>query len=109
MEQVTWKTTEVLSGRLSHLLVCLEDVLGGDRAHGCAQRLNHSICHLCAHGGGVGVQNTEVALVALHHQLQRAPLGVHAVDVVLHSTYASCLHLHTQIRYSQLYIARLHT
>ncbi len=68
-------------GSLSHLLVCFEDVLCGDRAYSCAQRLHHSICHFHAHAGGIGVQDTEVALVTLHHQLQRAPLGVHAANI----------------------------
>lgn len=99
MVLVAWQTTKALKwyvkhctayynsckvkqlGPLSHLLVCLEDVLSGDRAHSCAQRLDHSICHLCAHTGGIGVQDAEVALVTLDHQLQRAPLGVHAADV----------------------------
>lgn len=62
----------------SHLLVCFEDVLSGDRADSGAQRLDHSVCHFCAHAGGVGVQDAEVALVTLHHQLQRAPLREHA-------------------------------
>lgn len=66
---------------LSHLLVCLEDVLCSNRADSRAQRLDHSICHLSTHSGGIGVENTEVALVTLHHQLQWAPLGVHAADV----------------------------
>lgn len=65
----------------SHLLVCLEDVVGGNRADSCAQRLDHSVCHFCAHTGGIGVQDTEVSLVTLHHQLQRAPLTVHTADV----------------------------
>lgn len=90
MGQVAWRTTKSPKcrgceveqcGPLSHLLVCLEDVLCGDRAHSCAQRFDHSICHLRAHSGGIGVQDTQVALVTLHHQLQRAPLGVHAADV----------------------------
>lgn len=84
-----------LYGPLSHLLVCLEDVLSGDGAYSCAQRLDHSICYLCAHTGGIGMQDTEVALVTLHHQLQRAPLGVHAADVyctLLTPPASTCTH-----------------
>lgn len=66
-----------VSVTISYLFVCFEDVLRGDGAYSRAQRFDHSICHLRAHSGRIGVQNTEVALVTLHHQLQRAPLGVH--------------------------------
>lgn len=65
----------------SHLLVCLEDVLSGNRADSCAQRLDDSVRHFGAYTGGVGVQDAEVALITLHHQLQRAPLREHAADV----------------------------
>lgn len=65
----------------SHLLVCLEDVLRGDGADSGAQGLDDRVRHFCAYAGGVGVQDAEVALIALHHQLQRAPLGEHAAGV----------------------------
>lgn len=108
MEPAPWQTPKLLNFEtvqhrrrtLSHLLICLEDVLCGNRAHSCAQRFDHSICHLCPHAGGVGVQNTEVALVTLHHQLQGAPLGVHAVDVygtLLTPPASTCRHTHSQI------------
>lgn len=70
-----------IKGPNSHLLVCLEDVLSGNRADSCAQRLDDSVRHFCAYTGGVGVQDTEVALITLHHQLQRAPLREHAAEV----------------------------
>lgn len=74
-----------------HLLVRLEDVLGGDGADGRAQRSDDSVGHLGAHCGGVGVQDAEVALVTLHHQLQRAPLRVHvAGGCLVHSTHTTC-------------------
>lgn len=88
------------SGPFSYLLVRLEDVLCGDRAHCCAQRFDNSICHLRAHAGGIGVQNTEVALVTLHHQLQRAPLGVHAADVLcslLTPPASTCRHTNPEV------------
>lgn len=87
-------------GLLPHLLVCLEDVLCGDRANSCAQRLYHSICHFCAHTGGIGMQDTEVTLVTLHHQLQWAPLRVHAADyycTLLTPPASTCRHTNPKV------------
>lgn len=100
MSNIAQYNTVQQCGPLSHLLVCLEDVLCGDGAYSCAQRLDHSICHLRAHIGGIGVQNTEVALVTLHHQLQRAPLGVHAADVyctLLTPPASTCRHTNPEV------------
>lgn len=89
----------LLTRPLPHLLVCLEDVLRGHRADSCPQGLHNGIGYLCAHAGGIGVQDTEVALVTLHHQVQRAPLRVHAADVCCTLfTPPSSTCTHTQIQ-----------
>lgn len=95
---------------LSHLFVSLEDVLCGDGAHSGAQGLDHSICHLRAHAGGIGVQNTEMTLVTLHHQLQGAPLGVHAagVDCSLLTAPASTCHHKDQSGRSCTFTCHIH-
>lgn len=110
--QSMWFKCQRLSGRLqtlhiSHLLVRLEDVLGGDRADGCAQRSDHSVGHLGAHAGGVAVQDAEVALVTLHHQLQRAPLRVHAADVFCPLLTPPALHLQRHTKQQVGYSGRL--
>lgn len=112
--QSTWVKCQRLSSQLqmlhtSHLLVCLEDVLGGDRADGCAQRSDHSVGHLGAHAGGVAVQDAEVALVTLHHQLQRAPLRVHAADVFCTLLTPPVLHLQRHTNQEDSYSGRLET
>ena len=65
----------------AHLFIRLEDVLRGHGADSGAQGLDHGVGHLHAHPGRVGVQDTEVALVTLHHQVQGAPLGIHSSGV----------------------------
>lgn len=64
----------------THLFICLEEALGGRNSQGGTQWSHHRIGNISAHSGRVRVQDADVTLIALHHQVQRPPFRVHGWD-----------------------------
>lgn len=64
----------------THLFICLEEALWGRSSQRGTQWPHHRIGNVATHSGRVRVQDANVALIALHHQVQRPPFRVHGWD-----------------------------